>query len=530
MLLLSLTANRLQVRKDRRFRATDFLTLVIALSHAVACVHAQAYVAEFRTYVGGSADDQIRGVAVDSQGNMILTGGTASSDFPTTPGAHDQSFNGTYDVFVTKLSPRGALIWSTYVGGPNYDRAYAVDVDAKDNIYIAGRAGPGFPTMAGVLQQSFGGDTNQNSAYGPQDGFVCKLTSAGTVTFCTYFGGSDLGFNRDLRLDPSGNIYLASSHLGGTYPAAVGKAFLNSPFGGEDNVIAKLKNDGTQVVWARFVGGAGTEPGTGSVRTDGNGNAYLLFSTDSSGIATAGAFDTTYGGGGGDFYVAKFSAAGAVLWGTYLGGSDNESTETHEFAVDMAGNVYVVGPTKSSDFPTTPGAFDRSFNGPAGGNDMVVAKSSSDGSRLLASTYIGGNGNDRSEGCAVDSQGNVYFTGTTTSTNFPITAGASQTSLAGGRDAVAAVLAADFTSLIYSTHLGGRDVEFGRAAAVDPSGNFFLAGTTVSKDFPILNPFQGTYGGGIGDGWAVKLNIKETADTTPSARLPAQAAQRHAVE
>ncbi|MGH9900681.1 MAG: SBBP repeat-containing protein [Pyrinomonadaceae bacterium] len=458
----------------------------------------------FSTYLGGSQFEHIRDIATDSAGNVYVTGGTRSSDFPTTAGAYQRTPNpGTpenasierFDVFVTKMDSAGRIVWSTLLGGPNYDRAYAIEVDGQGNVYVAGRAGRGFPVTAGSFQTSFQGG-EEAAFYGPQDGFVAKLSpNGGQLLWASYFGTSDPRIIRDLAVDSAGNVYIASAHEFGSYPTAVNNAFNNGPRGGQDGVAAKIKADGTQVLWATYLGGSAWEGGENSVRVDASGNPYVLLTTESSdATTTAGAYDRSYAGSQ-DLYVAKLgSGSGLLSWGTYLGGTGNESTETHEFAVDAAGNCYVAAPTTSTAFPTTTGAYQRTFGG--GTNDVFVSKISADGARLVASTFVGGAGNDRPEGVAVDAAGNVYFTGTTTSANFPVTAGARQTTLNGSRDAIAVKLSASFGQLLYSTYMGGTGTEYGRGATADAQGNFFFGGETSSNDWPTLNAAQGTYRGG----------------------------------
>src|SRR5690606_33693557 len=182
---------------------------------------------------------------------------------------------------------------------------------------------------------------------------------------------------------------------------------------------------------------------------DGAGNPYLLFTTESSGIATPGAYQTTYEGGQDVFVMKLDPSTGDYVWGTYLGGSANESTETHEMAVDQAGNVYVAAPTKSTDFPTTAGAFSRTPD--ANYNQVFVSKISANGSTLVASTFVGGTANERPEGIAVDAAGNVYITGVTGSADFPLSANAFQSTMGGEPDAFVTVLSADLSTLLFSS-------------------------------------------------------------------------------
>jgi hypothetical protein len=521
------TSNRRNNRLSRglnKFRSgLSALFLLIALP----AVTAQDIA--FSGYLGGSGFETIRDVATDQFGNIYVTGGTTSPDFPVTAGAFQTIHNpgmppdpsiATFDVFVTKYSPDGTILWSTFLGGPNYDRAYAVEVDSQGYVYVAGRAGAGFPVTAGAFQTAFQGGPPSAPFYGPQDGFVAKLEPDGSgLVWASYFGTTDASIIRDIAVDPAGDVFLASGYSAGSWLPAIAGKFINGPKGNQDAVLAKVSAGGDSVIWAAYRGGSGWDSNENSVKAGLSGEVYFLFTTESTGIATPAAYDPTYGGNA-DFFLNKVDGlTGDVLWGTYLGGSENESTETHELAVDGDGLPYVSGPTKSTDYPVTAGAFQTTFGGSAGANDIVVSKFSSDGTQLLASTYIGGSGFDRSEGIAVDDQGRVFITGTTTSPNFPLTPDAYQQSLVDARDAFAVVLAPDFKTLRFSTYLGSSGPDYGRCAAVDGLGNIILGGESTAAGWPLVNTTS-LFSGGSGDAMIVKFTFGTTA--VPEIPLPTQ--------
>lgn len=444
--------------------------------------------------VGGGQEDQVRDVALDAQGNLYLSGVTRSDDFPTTSGAYQTQFNpgprsagGTEaDAFVMKLSPSGDLQWSTLVGGPHHDRTYGIEVDGQGFVYIAGRAGPDFPTTPGALQTDFGGGED-DPPYGPQDGYVCKLAPDGaSVVFCTYFGGSDNTIVRDVAVDGQGDIYVASAHETGTsHPAGIADAFTNGSRGDFDAVVAKISSDGSRVLWATHLGGSDREGNTNSVRLDAAGNPYFINGSRSCDIPEVGAGSAQPAcGGGGDIIVSRLDpATGSVVWATYLGGSGNEGLETHELAVAADGTVFVAAGTSSSqDFPIVGDAFQTSHGG--GTLDIFVARISSDGSTLEATTLLGGSENDDAQGIAVNAAGDVFVTGSTRSDDFPVTAAnALQSTYGGGRDMVVVKLSPDLDRLVYSSFLGGGNEERGRAAAV--RGDLFLfGGPTESSNWP----------------------------------------------
>jgi Beta-propeller repeat len=171
-------------------------------------------------------------------------------------------------------------------------------------------------------------------------------------------------------------------------------------------------------------------------------------------------------------------------------------------AVDRQGNIYVAAWTASPDFPTTNGVAQPKYGG--GKSDVAVAKLSSDGSRLLASTFIGGGGGENPEGIDIDTEGNVYISGTTDSHDFPVTRDAVQGQNRGGEDGFVVKLSSDLTRILYATYLGGSGDDGNRSIAVDSKGNFLIAGWTRSDDFPTRNAFQATRRGDW-DGTLAKL-------------------------
>jgi hypothetical protein len=218
------------------------------------------------------------------------------------------------------------------------------------------------------------------------------------------------------------------------------------------------------------------------------------------------AYQTKYGGDG-DLVITKLNPNnGAIVWSTYFGSTGNESTETHELWVDREGHTYVsTGTTTKSGFPTTPNAFRRTFSG--GQSDVFVAKFSPDGTKLLACTLIGGSGTDSSEGIAVDDQGNVFFTGMTSSPDFPTTTDRAQPRFGGDHDAMVVKLSPDLSRLEYSSYLGGSGVDYGRSAAVGPNG-FYFGGESTSTDLQPVNPIQTAFGGKPADAFVARLRFE----------------------
>lgn len=428
--------------------------------------------------------DMGRDILSDSAGTIYLTGNTASPDFPLTFDGHDARWtDGRYpsDAFVAALEPDGALRWSRTIGGPGYERAYAIERAADGDLVIAGRAGPGFPTTRESVQPVFGGDSQWRGPYGPQDGFVCRLSGDGQVVrFCTYLGTGDDGIIRDLALDGDGNVVVAMGSLRGDFPVGwFAGAFQPVPHGGGDIVVLKLARDGGTVLWATYLGGRAHELGAPSVAVAADGSVVVLLSTRSPDLPTPGGFDGTLGGEQ-DLYVARLSPGGdALLMGTYVGGSGVEAIETHGLALGPDGSIYVAGGTSSADLPTTPGSWLPVR--PGDGNDGFLARISPEG-RLLAATYVGGRGADYGEGLATDGAGRVYLTGYTESGDFGGAPGAEP-----GRDAgdlFVAVFDSSLGALRFATRIGGSGRDMGRAIAPAPEGWILATGQTASTDWP----------------------------------------------
>ncbi len=468
---------------------------------------AGGYELAFSTYVGGQNWEHARDICTDSEGNIYVVGGTASRDFPTTPGAYDRNFHadgkeigeaGLCDAFVTKFSREGKLIWSTLLGGPNYDRAYGVEVDRNGNVHVAGRAGPGFPVTAGAFQTEYRG-TRYNEFYGSQNGFVAKLSpDGGRLIWASYVGVGELC--RDINLDADGDIYLPLgwNTRSGEVSApkwlsrGLANAFQKKPAGSLDCGVVKVTNDGSAVVWATWLGGSGRETQEASIRVDAKKRAVIALDTQSTDMPTTKGAFAEQPLGGGDGYVAMLNADGSSLvYGTYVGGKGNDwAVSTHTLALDAEGNAYVAMGTDSPDFPVTPGAFGHR----AGPNDVAIVKLSTTGA-LVRSALVGGSGQDGADGICVDSAGNVFFVGATDSTDFPTTPDTFQPKHGGDHDAFVVLLSADFSSLIYSTYMGGMAFDTARSACLGPQGDLCLTGAANGPGWPVKNAVQATFAG-----------------------------------
>ena len=479
-----------------------------------ACASAEAgsYELAYSTYLGGAKRwDQARDVCVDAAGNVYITGGTTSVDFPTTPGVFDRTYHqggkdigsgGNCDAFVSKFDPSGKLVWSTFLGGPNYDRGYGIKVDAAGFVYVCGRAGPGFPVTSGAFQPAFHGINA--GIYGKNNGFVAKLKPDGSgLVWASYVGAGSLC--RDLDIDAAGNVFthLAFENSADTDEKALPAAWFAHAFqptrrGGTDNGVIKIAADGSSVLWATWLGGSADEQKEACVRVDAKGQPCLLFWTKSADIATTpGAYDRKYHGGQ-DGYLVKVSADGRTLqWATYFGGpGDSGGCSTHNLALDSSGNAAICQTTGANDLPVTAGAFQTKYGG--GKIDALVARFDASGN-LVASTLLGGGAEDGVDGIGIDPEGRVFVTGQTNSDDFPCTPDAFQSAPGGDNDAVLVLLSPDLGRLEYSTRMGGPKWDFGRAGCVGANGDLYITGSCNGEGWPTRNPWQADFAGGVGN-------------------------------
>ena len=486
---------------------------------------------EYSTFLGGTSHEIANGIAVDASGNSYVVGFTQSPDYPTTPGAFDRTgATGNFsDVFVAKLNPAGtALIYSTFIGGSNFDFGRAIAVDASGNAYIAGQTkSSNFPTTSNAFDRTFNVLNCPRCGVDNYDAFVAKLNANGSaLVYSTFLGGAtDIDDALGIAVDAGGNAYVTGETGSSDFPVTPG-AFRTTRNGAYDAFVTKLNPSGSGLVYSTFIGGAEVDFGV-RIKVDASNSAYVLGNTRSPDFpVTAGAFSTSLNGAF-DIFVLKLNAAGSNLaYSTFLGGLDMESAGG--LAIDSTGNAYVSGGTGSANYPTTPGALQPTST--AGG--AFVTKINSTGSALVYSTFLGDSASG-SAAIALTPNGNVWLTGATTSQSFPTTPDAFQGfyhaggTVAGSADAFVTELNATGSAILYSTYLGGINPDYGTDLGLDQLGNVYVAGETMSPDFPVTSAaFDRVFGGQIdifwGDAFITKLAVNGTAPPPPP--LPTVAA------
>ncbi|MBK5114567.1 MAG: SBBP repeat-containing protein [Candidatus Heimdallarchaeota archaeon] len=445
-------------------------TILLASAEAVPATYPKL---DFSTYLGGSALDQGRGIAVTEDGSCYLTGQTGSSDFPTQL-AFNSTISSSRDAYVVKLSGSGSLLQSTFFGGSDLDIGNDIAVTGDGNSYVTGfTESSDFPTLNAY-----------NSTYGGNgDIFLAKFSSIGQLLWSSYFGGSGWDEGYSIAVAGDGSCYVTGNTRSSDFPTLY--AYDPTPDGGyRDAFVAKFSTNGT-LLWSSYLGGNALDGGY-SIAVANDGSCYVTGSTESSDFPTLNAYNSTYGGNG-DAFVTKFSSEGFLLWSTYFGGA----TWDVALSITVAGDdsCYVTGQTTSSDFPTQ-NAYNSTYSLEG---DAFVGKFSADGN-LLWSTYLGGNYMDIGHDIAVTGDGNSYVTGFTESSDFP-TLNAYNSTYGGNGDAFVTKFSSE-GFLLWSTYLGGSEgSDRGFDLAVTEAGSCFVTGRTSSNDFPTENAYDTTLGG-----------------------------------
>jgi len=375
----------------------------------------------YLVYLGGSQNDSARGIAVDTFGNAYVTGITASTDFPTTPGAFSTHFTGVQEAFITKFGAAGQIDYSTYLGGGS-DSGFGIAVDGAGAVYVAGQtASVSFPVTAGAFQHSNKG--------GLSDCFVSKLNAAGSaLVYSTYLGGSALDLCAGLAIDSSDDAYVTGTTYSTNFPTQV--PLQSSLLGSATAFVAEINPAGSALLYATYLGGSTLDNGN-AIAVDSLGAAYVAGSTASPDFPTTiGAAQTALAGTYNAF-VSKLAAGGNSLsYSTFIGGSGVDDGDA--IAVDLLGQAVVGGYTSSPNFPVV-SANQTTFGGIF---DAFATVLSANGSGFIFSSYFGGSGDDRAYAVTASSGSVLALGGMTASTNFPLAA-ALQASFGGTYDGFA---------------------------------------------------------------------------------------------
>ena len=461
----------------------------------------------FSTY-WGTAGAVNRTVAVDEAGNVFIAGGARDADWPTTTGP--AFAGGSADVAIAKLTADGELVWSRLLGGPSEDYAYVSATGPSGELYVAGRAGEGFPTTPRAFDRTFAGGRG-DGGHSPTDAFVAKLSAGGDLIYSTYIGGSGDDNARAIHLLPAGKVIVAGGNTTSPdLPTGAGGGappVLKPALGGQrDGWVAIVSADGESLEFCTYFGpdddrGEGDET-IRALGVDATGDIWIGGTTSGTDmVPTADAFQPIRGAGP-EAFIAKLSADGRrLVYFSWLGGAGPDEIET-EGVSDDRGRFYVAGSTGSPDFPTTAGAFEATMSDRGGGQfaEAWVARVDDDGT-LGAATLFGGStgGPEAFFGPVVDGAGNIYATGRFRSPDVPVTDNALQPRKAGPpgtQDAFLAVFDPEATRLLYGSFIGGPGLDHGRHIGIDRArGLLYVIGETESMDLPLRAAAQTAPGG-----------------------------------
>lgn len=440
----------------------------------------------YSSYLGGSDWELGRGIAVDFSGTAYVTGETNSVNL-TPVNASQPSNAGNYDAFITKLTPAGVVIYSTYLGGSLFDMGNAIATEGA-SAYVTGvTTSANFPTTPSAFQGAIAAQS---------DVFVTKLDSVGAIAYSTFLGGSTGGeYGTAIAVDGSGAAHVSGFTNSTDFDTTTGPPSV----GNGDAFVTKFTSNGTSLAYSTYLGGSDEDTALG-IALDATGAAYVTgytFSANFPAHAPFALLPYQVNRPAEDGFVTKFDLSGTRVYSTYLGGSGEDIARG--IAVDASNAAYVTGETESTNFP-----LQGPYQSNLGLQDSFVTKLNATGSGAIYSTYLGGSLVDGGAGIAVDGNNAAYVAGWTESTVFGSLPPSPAQS--GSTDIFVAKLTPTGASLSYLTFRGGSSMDVPQAMAVDGNGAVYVTGWTHSTDFPMQAPFQGTGGGAKTDALVFKLS------------------------
>jgi hypothetical protein len=447
----------------------------------------------FSTYLGGSARDALRSLAVDAVGRLHVAGWSCSADAPTTADAISRTPAGSCDGYLAILSPEGALLYGTYIGGSaSNDAIDGLALDGAGNIYLVGHTGStDFPTTAGAYDRTCGHDGACTSLrWGGRaryaDAFVMKLTPmGGAIVYSTYLGGGDTDMARAVAVDAAGRVHVAGVTDSANFPwtpGAPGQGYTDDMQNSNalDGFYSRLSTDGSTLLYSTYINGSRGETVTG-LALDGAGAAYIGGYTMSPDFLVVRAMQPASGGFQ-DGWLMKIAAGGTLEFSTYLGGN---SFDTVDDVFASGGFVYLTGHTSSGNFPK-PRIYD---------DGSYIVKMTDDGTTFTRVVMVPSRPVD--VGLTVDQHDRAYFMGRTTSYwTTTTTSDAAQPQNAGHDDVVFAMFdmaEGQPDAPLYATFFGASVWDIAADIAIDTAGSVYLTGLTTSGDFPLINPADGVY-------------------------------------
>jgi uncharacterized protein (TIGR03437 family) len=500
----------------------------------------------YATNFGGAGNalntlgDAAAAVVMDAQGNAIVVGSTASTNFPVQDGPY-QYPGADLSAFVAKVNPSAttgsaSLVWSTYLGGSKQTSgAAAVALDSQGNIYVAGEtSAPDFP-LKNPFQSSFSTAQSCPVVSGGLGvcflAFVTKFPSSGNEVLYSSYLGSTAGDNTTtgIAVDSAGSAWITGAVQASGFPLA-GNYIQSLPSSSQNGFISQVSPDGSRLLYSTYLGG-GNIDNLLAIAVDSTGNAYVAGWSNSLNFPVVNAYQSTAPTNSPtNAVVAKINPnlKPSLVYSTYLGAA-NGSTVLDAIALDGKGNIFVAGETKSTSFPVSANAVQTStallqlnFAGAVGGVVVELNPLAEGSAQLEYSTYLAGGYSDDVAAIALDNAGRIVAAGTTQSSYFPTTPDAFQPQYAGVSTSAKAFLsiidptvAGQTKGLVYSTLYGGSLNEVLYGMALDPAGTgATIVGQASSPDlFATPNAYRNGLSSPYGDIFIATFNLAQTGPT-----------------
>ena len=455
------------------------------------------------TYLGGEYDEDVFGIELDGDENIIVAGTTSSENFPLVDAFQSSFGGGGSDIFITKFASDGrSLISSSFLGGNGTELSWSFTLDSDENILIAGLTDADDFPLVNPLYDTKG----EGWAL-----FLTKINSAGNdIIFSTFLGDSNYTGIIRLVTDSVGNILISGATSSDNFTLV--NPIQDTYGGGDcDGFIKKISSDGQTLLYSSYLGGNSSDyPSV--IECDNSDNVILTGLTYSADFPTLNANQSEYNSNGDLFLTSLSSDCQTMQFSTYFGGSEYE--EPADIAFDQSNNIILGGTTFSRDFPVFNGLFEA-FRG--GIRDCYVTKFDDTGTPIF-STFFGGNFEEYLYGLTRDVNDIIGIIGYTTSNVFPIV-NAYQIQTQGNGDSFIAGLSNNGQMVNFSSYFGGYRFDVGRGIVFDSTGSVHVTGITQAVDFPTANPYQASNGGSI-DCFVSKLyfdtNVFDPTDLEPT--------------
>jgi hypothetical protein len=465
---------------------------------------------EWSTFLGGEDLDFCVSVTTDPEGNIVVGGITQSSKFPVTEGVFQKNKAGDLDVFITKLTPEGNLIWSTYIGGSYFDTLNDLEVASDSTIWYCGESrSTNYPLTSDAYQKNYGGDI--------ADGVFGHFTNSGKRKYISFYGGNGYDTFNELAINSKGSVFFTGPNTSSNFPVS-DNAVRKTTTGGYEGFLVGFDKNHIRL-YSTYWGGSYDDWGEG-ITIDNKDNIIIMGYTLSKDYMTKNPFQKDLKGGL-DGYLAKFDSSYNLKWSTYLGGSGNDYS--NKLKHDKNNNLFLRGCTTSNDIPVTNDALQKIYGG---NKDLFIMKYDENGSLKMA-TYFGGKNeegwdhvNTQYGGIDIDKFCNVAISGNTNSKDLTTTTSAYQKSLGNNDNNIDSyiIVLDSLNNLVYSSYFGGTGNDKGYDVCWNKSGDLINVGYTSSPNFPIINKaYQPKIQGGF-DGYIIKfappLMPKDTCDET----------------